>query len=472
MKKNVFISALLTILAVSVAGAQQTDPALMALINEKNSDVLQQKLSALGSSKIEKDILLLSNYYQMKGYKSKSDSLQNIALALYPKGQIAAQRMLEQLFQETNIAKKESLLAQYNRDFPDADPDGVYGAMVYTMAKDKETCSAAIKYFEKIKGKGPRLTYAYHLGVNMALHDSKQAEPFLFSEIEEFKDIETKTGNAESNQQKHFLLEMKYAYGKILFDKGLYQQALPFIKYSYENGASRDIDKNVQYARVLIKLNDYQNAFSVLDQLIKSGKGNAELKQELVSVYTKLHPGKDGPAYVAGVEKEVNAQITKDYLKHVMNTPSPSFAVKDIDGKDVTLADFKGKTIVVDFWATWCGPCKKSFPAMQIAVNKYINDPDVKFLFIHTWEHTQTPLEDAQAYLNSNNYTFDLYIDPKDESKNSSKAADLFGVKSIPRKFIIDGKGIIRFNVGGFGGGDDAAVEELTNMIEYAKKSK
>jgi Thiol-disulfide isomerase and thioredoxins len=450
--------------------AQQIPTDITALLEEKDPIVLKEKLSTLGNSGNEEDLMLLSNYYRMKGQQGKYDSIQNIALTLYPKGQITAQRLLNQLMRETNLVKKESLLAQYQKDFLGADQDAAYGAMVYTLVKEKGTCREGLKYFDMIKNKDQRLVYAFHAGVNVAARAPKLAEPFLKRELEEFGYIENETGDS-MKQKKGMLYEMKFAYGKILADKGQYQQALPFLKPAFENTSARDMDKRLVYARVLVKLGNYQEAFPILDQLVKDGKGNAEIKQELTLAYSKVNPGKDGSAYIAGIEREVNAQIAKDYLRHLMNKPAPKFTLTDVNGKDVSLSDFKGKIIIVDFWATWCGPCKASFPAMQLAVNKYKNDPDVKFLFVHTWETSKTPLKDAKAYLDTNHYTFDLYIDPKNETGKSNKAAEMFGVKGIPQKFIIDGKGNIRFNVGGFGGGDDAAVEELSNMIEYLKNN-
>ncbi|MBV4360402.1 TlpA family protein disulfide reductase [Parasegetibacter sp. MAH-26] len=157
--------------------------------------------------------------------------------------------------------------------------------------------------------------------------------------------------------------------------------------------------------------------------------------------------------------------------QHLINKPSPEFVLMDADGKQVSLSDFKGKTIILDFWANWCGPCKKSFPAMQRVVNKYKNDPSVKFLFILTWESSKTPLEEAKVYLSANNFHFDLYIDPKEnDSRGSNKSAALFGFRGIPQKYVIDGRGQIQFNITGFSGSDDDAVQELSLMIDYAKK--
>jgi hypothetical protein len=106
---------------------------------------------------------------------------------------------------------------------------------------------------------------------------------------------------------------------------------------------------------------------------------------------------------------------------------------------------------------------------MQQAVNKYKDDPDVAFLFIHTWETSKTPVADATKYLTDNNYSFDVYFDLKDD-KGSNPAVTQFGVKGIPAKFIIDPEGSIRFRGSGFGGGDDELVAELSAMLDLLKK--
>ncbi|QDW25339.1 TlpA family protein disulfide reductase [Pedobacter sp. KBS0701] len=155
-------------------------------------------------------------------------------------------------------------------------------------------------------------------------------------------------------------------------------------------------------------------------------------------------------------------------LSEMIAVPAPNFTLKDLDGNVVSLKDLKGKVIVLDFWSTWCVPCKKSFPAMQLAVNAYKNDPSVKFLFIHTWETSKTPIEDVKKYLAQSGFNFQVLMDLKDGAGRNAAVED-YGVSAIPAKFVIDKAGKIIFKLTGFKGTDAAALEEISERITLAK---
>ncbi|MBB6238325.1 thiol-disulfide isomerase/thioredoxin [Pedobacter sp. AK013] len=158
-------------------------------------------------------------------------------------------------------------------------------------------------------------------------------------------------------------------------------------------------------------------------------------------------------------------------LAEMITVPAPNFTLKDLDGNVVSLKDLKGKVIVLDFWSTWCVPCKKSFPAMQLAVNAYKNDPSVKFLFIHTWETSKTALDDVKNYIVKSGFNFQVLMDLKDGAGRNAAVED-YGVSAIPAKFIIDKAGNIVFKLTGFTGTDAAALEEISERITLAKNHK
>lgn len=158
-------------------------------------------------------------------------------------------------------------------------------------------------------------------------------------------------------------------------------------------------------------------------------------------------------------------------LSEMIGLPAANFTLKDLDGNAVSLKDLKGKVVVLDFWSTWCVPCKKSFPAMQLAVNTYKNDPSVKFLFIHTWETTKTPVEDVKKYIAQSGFNFQVLMDLKDGTGRNA-AVEAYGVSAIPAKFIIDKAGNIVFKLTGFTGTDAAALQEISERITLAKNHK
>ena len=151
---------------------------------------------------------------------------------------------------------------------------------------------------------------------------------------------------------------------------------------------------------------------------------------------------------------------------------SVGFSLKNLEGNEVSLASLKGKVVVLDFWATWCGPCIASFPGMQKAVNKYKNNDKVAFLFVDTWESQETidqRKKEVSDFIAKNKYNFNVLYDEKvkDDPSNYVVVND-YKVSGIPTKFIIDKNGKIRFKSVGFGGGEDGLVDEISAMIELA----
>jgi len=166
--------------------------------------------------------------------------------------------------------------------------------------------------------------------------------------------------------------------------------------------------------------------------------------------------------YITALQKEATIKILEDLRKSMINEKAPVFALVDLNGKKIDLGELKGKVVIVDFWATWCGPCKASFPGMQKMVNKYKDDPNVKFVFIDTWERGDEKQKNAAEFIANNKYSFHVLMD------NDDKVVAEFKVEGIPTKFVIDKNGMVRFKAVGFDGSDDKLMTELTAMIEMA----
>lgn len=111
------------------------------------------------------------------------------------------------------------------------------------------------------------------------------------------------------------------------------------------------------------------------------------------------------------------------------------FTVTDIDGNEVKLSDFLGKPVVLNFWASWCPPCKSEMPHFD-KVNANVKD-DVQFLMVDLVDGQRETVEKGKEYVASIGYSFPIYFDTTQE------AANVYGIMSIPTTIFIDKDGYI-----------------------------
>ncbi len=114
---------------------------------------------------------------------------------------------------------------------------------------------------------------------------------------------------------------------------------------------------------------------------------------------------------------------------------APDFIVYDSDGNEVTLSDFLGKPVVLNFWASWCGPCKSEMPDFQEVYEEY--GEEVQFLMVNLTDGRQETVESASKYIADNGYRFPVYYD------SELIAAKEYVVNSVPRTYFIDAEGYL-----------------------------
>ena len=131
--------------------------------------------------------------------------------------------------------------------------------------------------------------------------------------------------------------------------------------------------------------------------------------------------------------EEIKKTEQTEENKEPETVAAPDFMVYDADGNEVKLSDKKGKPVVVDFWASWCGPCKAGLPKMEEAYKKY--GDRVEFMMVNLTDGHQETAEKANKLIEENGYTFPVYYD------KDLVAAYVYQVNSIPRTLFVDADG-------------------------------
>jgi peroxiredoxin len=123
-----------------------------------------------------------------------------------------------------------------------------------------------------------------------------------------------------------------------------------------------------------------------------------------------------------------------DLIKPNRQQQAKDFKIAALDGGRLNLADFKGKVVFLNLWATWCGPCKEEMPAMERLWQRYKGEG----LVVIALSMDSGGAKIVKPYIERAKYTYPIGLDPKME------IAQLYGAHSVPSTFIIDRSGALR----------------------------
>ena len=114
---------------------------------------------------------------------------------------------------------------------------------------------------------------------------------------------------------------------------------------------------------------------------------------------------------------------------------APDFTVYDLEGNAHSLSDFRGKPVIVNFWASWCGPCKREMPDFEEKFREY--GEEIQFLMVNLADGSRETVESAQDFIDGQAYTFPVYFD------TDLSGAVAYAVSSVPSTYFIDENGAL-----------------------------
>jgi thiol-disulfide isomerase/thioredoxin/Flp pilus assembly protein TadD len=158
--------------------------------------------------------------------------------------------------------------------------------------------------------------------------------------------------------------------------------------------------------------------------------------------------------------KETADDRKAEALSVKLDKPAPEILARTLEGEEVKLSDFRGEVVVLDFWATWCPPCRLTLPRLK---DLYESGIDVNLVSVDVWE--RIPDEQRPEYVGEfareEGMVWNVWLAP-------NSAADEYEVRGIPTFVVIDGEGVIRYQLVGYNAFLD---ETLAWMIEDVQNS-
>lgn len=261
------------------------------------------------------------------------------------------------------------------------------------------------------------------------------------------------------------------AWSKILDETGSTGEAFATMQKIEPFFAAKSSDFSDFYIALLEKTGNHNRIIPVIEAGVRENAASPGM----LAILKKNYTGADFEEYVNNMKEKAQIDAQKAEInKQLISMPIQLFKLVNLAGDSIDMSKMKGKIIVLDFWATWCAPCKAAMPGMQMAVDKYKTDSQVQFFFISTMETDPKYIDKIKEFLKEKDYDFEVLLDAHRSGKNKDLVyatyAAAFKFSGIPQKMIIDGNGNLRWRSTGYKGSPSALADELGFVIDMLKK--
>jgi peroxiredoxin len=133
---------------------------------------------------------------------------------------------------------------------------------------------------------------------------------------------------------------------------------------------------------------------------------------------------------------------------------APDFTLKSLEGSNLRLEEYRGQVVLINFWASWCGPCRQEMPLLDRLHHRY---EDTGFAVLGV--NVEGEIEAAQEIVDKTNVTFPILID------DGQKVSEMYNLQAMPSTVVVDRDGVIRYIHLGYKPGDEAKYVEVVKQL-------
>jgi len=411
----------------------------------------------------------LLDFYWKIDRRDEMLNIRDAMLKRFPEGEATAEILHYGAMREMNMPLRFEQLEELHARFPDwrlADEDRGY--IIYWCLGGLNLPDKANEVVDS--GLPIEPSFASYLAQRyLTLGDSERATKLLTASLEGYA--------ADEWSPEGMLCRGEWARDR---DEGRAAALFTLADLHIREGVSRDalphleriLDEYPAHAdeevlRALVGIQTRMGMTDAAQQTYELLAKRTKMENEELEDWRKIYTGeKPFLAYFTELRAEAREETWRLYEKHALGWDTPPAVFTAMDSSTIDLADLRGQVLLVDFWASWCGPCKMALPGLEKMTPELVESGEFRVIPANTWERVEGEERRAlaQGTWDELGLSMPIYFDRSAEE--GRPAVEAFGVSGIPTSFLIGKEGKILFKTIGYGG--EAGERELKDKIEWA----
>ena len=404
----------------------------------------------------ENDVKSISRALRTLNKQDKAEKIEKQFAKKYPKSETAQEIYMSMLSQADNLDDFSKIVQDFLKAFPkSSNRERLFSALVsgYLQSSKSDEIEKILKSFKSVPSSAlTQLAYAIvetdnensNVNLDKATELMKRARKEAEKDKTHLKPVYMNEGEWKNKRNKDYIRVLE-ANAEVLLWAEKYEAALVILEKA-EAACFTEVPGTIYalYIDLYSSTSNAEQALETATKAISNSQSSQSIEDYHKILFDSLSPGSDYDSFISNIKRTAREKRIEKLMHKQLNMSADLGVIKSVSGKTLDLDRQHGKVVVIEFWSTWCGPCREAMSAFDKLADKYALRGDIVFAAVAVWEKGENVSEAVNDFLTDAEFKVPAYLDEKSELPKN------VGFTGLPARIYIGKNGKVQFIESGF----------------------